>query len=42
MEDPDVTEMKKKCNNREYVLQAVKGKGNFWNLQHLNFMMMKK
>ena len=27
MEDPDVTEMKKNCNNREYVLQAVKGKG---------------
>ena len=24
MEDPDVTEMKKNCNNKEYVLQAVK------------------
>ena len=27
MEDPDVTEMKKNCNNKEYVLQAVKQKG---------------
>ena len=26
MEDPDVTEMKKNCNNKEYVLQAVKQK----------------
>ena len=30
MEDPDVTEMKKNCNNREYVLQAVKGKGKLF------------
>ena len=29
MEDPDVTEMRKNCNNREYVLNAVKGKGKF-------------
>ena len=27
MEDPDVTEMKKNRDNRQYVLQAVKTKG---------------
>ena len=37
MEDPDVTEMKKNCDNKEYVMQAVKENGKLLEFAALEF-----